>query len=99
MLEVMPKVDSNGRSLAVGDEVRVVGKPDLSGLSEEGQSEAGAVFEHILGTYRRIVDFDEYGHAEIVLTIRAGPAKGYHTVWIEPYLLRLRGSGGEGEKG
>lgn len=57
-------------------------------MHPEAQEESLAAFEHLLGTYRRIAEFDEHGFAGIWLRIRRGPLAGMHWVAIEPELLR-----------
>jgi len=83
----LPRQDRRGRRLSVGDIVRVVGIPDLRG--ELLIRESLPVFRHMLGTYRRIRAFNEYGLAEIHLRILRGRPRGIHAVWLEPTLLRL----------
>jgi hypothetical protein len=82
--------DVTGERIIVGDIVRVIGVPDLSGMSPECRAESLPVFEHLLGTYKRIEEFDEFGMAWLRFKIRKGPHAGYHSVGIEPCLLRLR---------
>lgn len=91
-----PPRDASGLSLAPGDVVRVVGLPDLGALSADDPLHTRDVFAHLLGTYRRIADFDGLGHAHLDLRIRRGPLAGLHSVWIEPWLLRRRRRRGEG---
>jgi len=80
--------DRNGNHLKVGDRVRVIGVPDLSGMSAEGTAEALPAFQHIVGLYKRICAFDAYGHAELSFTIRhSNGERTRHSVWIEPFLL------------
>jgi hypothetical protein len=81
-------IDSRGLRLQTGDRVRVVGVPDLSPSPDPDELGTREVFEHLVGTYRRIAGFDELGHARLDFRIRQGPHSGLHTVWIEPYLLR-----------
>jgi hypothetical protein len=76
--------------LRVGDIVRVIGLPDLAGWTADGVRCSRPVFRHIVGTYRRIADFDEYGHAELRVRIRQGGSRGFHQLWIEPWLLAKR---------
>jgi hypothetical protein len=83
-------VDAHGQSLKVGDVVRVIGLPDLSDSTAAVVRFSRPVFRHIVGTYRRIANFDEYGHAELRFTIRQGRSRGLHHVWIEPWLLAKR---------
>ena len=83
-------VDRKGNHLNVGDRVRVIGVPDLSGMSADGIAEALPAFQHIVGLYKRICGFDEYGCAELSFTIRHSDGeRTWHSVWIEPFLLHL----------
>ena len=86
----IPRTDVSGKRLAVGDIVRIVGMPDLSGMSADCRSESLPVFEHLVGTYKRVEEFDEYGLAWLRFKIRNGPHAGYHSVGIEPQFLRVR---------
>lgn len=86
----LQRKDVAGERIRVGDIVRVIGVPDLSGISADFRAGTLAVFEHLVGTYKRIEEFDEYGQAWLRFTIRKGPHAGYHSVGIEPYLLKLR---------
>lgn len=85
-------VDRTGVKIRIGATVRVVGVPDLSGLTRTGRAEVLAVFRYLLGRYRKVVDFDDRGIGLVWLDcrIRNGPYAGLHTVWIEPWLLRVR---------
>ena len=47
--------DRDGRTIREGDSVRVVGVPDLAGCP----SETHRVFRRLVGTYRRVLRFDE----------------------------------------
>ena len=84
--------DVTGRLLRVGDWVRVIGTPDLSDWSEEMRAESEPVFEHLVGTYRRIKDFNELGFVELFFRIQKGKHAGLHAVWLEPELVRVRRS-------
>ncbi|HEY6230498.1 MAG TPA: hypothetical protein VIW64_04490 [Pyrinomonadaceae bacterium] len=86
----LPRRDVTGALVAVGDIVRVVGLPDLAGMSPECRAESLPVFEHLLGKYKRVEEFDEFGMAWLRFNIRKGPHSGYHSVGIEPHLLRRR---------
>jgi hypothetical protein len=88
--KIYPPLDREGRKLRVGDRVRVVGVPNLEGMSAVSRRETTSVFQHILGTYRRIAGFDPFGYAGIEFVIRKGPHWGSHLVMIEPTLLSLR---------
>jgi hypothetical protein len=85
----LPRRDVKGERISVGDMVRVIGAPDLAGMSPECREESLPVFEHLLGKYKRVEEFDEYGLAWLRFRIRNGPHAGYHSVGIEPRLLRL----------
>ena len=86
----IPRKDVTGERVRVGDIVRVVGVPDLSGMSAECRAESLPVFRHLVGKYKRVVEFDEYGQAWLTFRIRKGPHAGLHWVGIEPWLLRVR---------
>ena len=53
-----PPRDRDGRRLRVGDVVRVVGVPALTGLTEAARRDCLPVFRHLVGTYRTIAGFD-----------------------------------------
>jgi hypothetical protein len=89
-MEPHEPTDSSGCALAVGDLVRVVGVPDLSGMAPASKAESLPVFQHIIGRYYRIDSFDELGFAWLHFRIRSGPSKGTHGVAIEPFLVRKR---------
>jgi len=80
--------DCSGVPLRVGDEVRVCGVPDLSGMSEEGIKESLPAFRFAVGKKFRIRAFDRYGFVEIDLVIPFGEHRGWHGIVIEPYLTR-----------
>lgn len=82
--------DRNGQPIKVGDLVRIVGVPDLSGMSPEGIAESLPAFEYLVGKYKRVRRFDEYGCAEFsfVMRQRSGE-RARHTVGIEPFLLHV----------
>lgn len=79
-----------GKRVRVGDVVRVVGVPNLDGMSPLCRAESLPVFEYLVGKYKRVEEFDEFGMAWLRFTIRKGPSAGYHSVGIEPHLLRVR---------
>jgi len=89
MKRLAPK-DVTGKCLNVWDIVRVIGIPDLNGMSRDCRAESLPVFRHLVATYKRIVEFDEFGMAWLRFKIRKGSHAGFHSVGIEPYLLRLR---------
>lgn len=63
-------VDRNGKPIRVGDVVRIIGVPDISGMSPDGLAEALPAFEYLVGKYKRVQAFDENGHAEIGFVMR-----------------------------
>lgn len=75
--------------MCVGDLVRVIGVPDLSGMAEPYRSQSDAVFKHLVGKYKRVAEVDEHGLVWLRFTIRAGQHSGWHSVGIEPWLLRV----------
>ena len=85
--------DVGGETVRAGDSVRVLGIPDLSRMGARERRESLPVFEHIVGTYRRVAGFNRLGWAELVFRVRAGPNAGLHTVWLETQLLRVRSRG------
>ena len=88
-MKPLARNDVTGRPIKVGDVVRIIGVPDLSGMSPDCQAESAPVFRHLVGTYKRVEEFDEFGHAWLRFTIRSGPQAGWHSVAIEPCLLRI----------
>lgn len=93
MLQVMPRItyrDATGERLKVGDTVRVLGMPDLSGMSSACVAESLPVFRHLVGKYKRVREFDEHGLAWLQFRICKGPHAGFHSVGIEPWLLKRR---------
>ena len=91
----IPRKDASGERVRVGDSVRIVGVPDLSGMSPECLAESLPVFRHLVGKYKRVVEFDEHGQAWLSFRIRGGPHAGLHSVGIEPWLLRVRRTRGK----
>ena len=83
-----PPLDSRGHRLRVGDTVRIVGVPTLAGMGTETRAESKPVFEHLYGQYKRITEFDEVGWARLSFRIVRGRLRGWHTVWIEPCLVK-----------
>jgi hypothetical protein len=79
--------DRNGRDIVSGDKVRVMGVPDLSGMSSACIEESLPVFRHLVGRYETVAGIDEYGNAQLIFLIARGKLKGWHAVMIEPFLL------------
>ncbi len=86
----VPRKDVAGVRLCVGDTIRVVGVPELTGMSPECLAESLPVFRHLVGRYKRVIEFDEHGLAWLSFRILKGPHAGRHFVGIEPWLLRRR---------
>lgn len=80
--------DVGGQILSIGDEVVVIGEPDLSKWTGETGAFSQPVFSYLVGKRKRIAAFSEHGEAEIFFRIRSGPLAGLHTVWLEPSLIR-----------
>lgn len=89
-MKLLKPKDVKGVRVRVGDIVRIIGAPDLAGMSPECRAESLPVFQHLIGKYKRVEEFDEFGLAWLRFKIRKGPHAGYHSVGIEPYLLRVR---------
>ncbi len=66
------------------------GLPDTSGWTASQKDFSLYVFTSLVGKYKKIRDFDELGLAELSFRLKQGETWEYHTVWLEPYLLRLR---------
>ena len=71
-----------------GDLVRVLGPPDLTGMASPYREKTAAVFRHIVGMKKRVRSFDQFGCAILMFGITAGPHRGFHSVAIEPHLIR-----------
>jgi hypothetical protein len=61
-------------------------------MNRYARREPAPVFQHIVGSYKRVRGFNRLGHAELSFRILHGASAGLHTVWIEPRLLRVRRS-------
>ena len=51
-IEAPNRLDVTGQRIEVGDLVRVLGVPDLGGMSARARRESTRVFEHIRGPYK-----------------------------------------------
>jgi hypothetical protein len=69
--------------------VRIIGSPDLAGMTPKCRAESLPVFKYLIGKYKRVKEFDEFGMAWLMFRIRKGPHAGYHSVGIEPYFLKV----------
>ena len=83
-------IDCAGRKISAGDVVRIVGLPDLSGMSPRARRESEPVLLYLRGKYKRIFSFSQSGLAEIEFRIRKEKFSGLHTVWLEPHLLKRK---------
>jgi len=81
--------DANGQRIHVADKVRIVGVPELAGMAPKYRAESLPVFQYLVGKYKRVEEFDQFGFAWLRFKIRKGPNAGYHSVAIEPYLLKV----------
>jgi len=83
-------IDAIGKKINKGDIDRVIGIPNLSNMAVECIKESEPVFRYLIGKYKTVIGFNEIGEVELRFEIRKGLLKGYHTVWIEPYLLKVK---------
>jgi len=81
--------DSTGERIKVGDRLRIVGVPDLAWMAPKYRAESLPVFQYLVGKYKRVEEFDQFGFAWLRFKIRKGPHVGYHSVAMEPYLLKV----------
>ena len=88
-MKLEPK-DITGRRIKRGDLVRIVGIPDLGSMASTQRNESLPVFEYLLGKYKPVKGFNQFGFVELMFSIRTGPKRGWHSVAIEPSLLRVR---------
>jgi len=87
------RVDATGARLSVGDAVRIIGVPDLSGMSQSGRRESLPIFRYLVGKYKQVLAFDQFGCVELSFVIRSKAHRPVnHTVWLEPFLVRRRQS-------
>jgi hypothetical protein len=87
-------IDTIGKKIHIGDVVRVIGIPDLKGMHPSCQRESLPVFKYLVGKYKRVVGVN-HGLIELFFRIRKGNHKGFHSVWIEPELLRVKEARGK----
>ena len=80
--------DIDGKTIRIGDIVRILGVPDLAGMSSDARSESQPVFEYLVGKYKRIARVDKMGNAQIAFRLKTGNESIIHWVGIEPHLLR-----------
>jgi hypothetical protein len=87
-------IDSLGKKIQIGDVVRVIGIPDLQEMHPSSRKESLPVFRYLVGKYKRVAGV-ENGLVELLFRIRKGKHKGLHFVWIEPELVRVKGTRGK----
>ena len=79
--------DSKGNKLKVGDKVRILALPELTGMTPDSLAETLPVFKRAIGTYRRIHAFSRHGLIELKLRIKETNGWGTHFIFIEPSLV------------
>lgn len=86
------RVDVTGSRLRIGDSVRIIGVPDLVGMSQSSRRESLPVFRYLVGKYKRIQGFDQFGCVELSFIIRSKTNRRSvsHGIWLEPFLVRKR---------
>ncbi len=82
-------LDAIGKRIKLGAIVRIVDVPDLTSMSHQQRAKSEPVFQHLLGTRKRVRGFDRHGFVELDFRIRKGRLCGWHSVALEPYLLRV----------
>ena len=85
-----PVRDSTGAVIEAGAQVRILGVPELKGLSRSQRAETRAVFQHVVGRYKRVAEVTSGGWLVLQFVIRSGSARGRHIVELEPQLVRVR---------
>ncbi len=83
-------IDATGTRIKIGDIVRIIGIPDLSSMALKERSESLPVFEYLVGKYKTVREFNQFGLVELQFSIAKGAKRGWHSVAIEPNLLRVR---------
>lgn len=79
--------DCKGNKLNIGDKVRILALPDLTGMTPDALADTLPVFKRALGTYRRIHAFSRHGLIELKLRIKETNGWGTHYIFIEPRLV------------
>ena len=82
--------DARGDTIRIGDRVRIIGTPDLSGMSPSAKRESERVFQHLIGTYKRVEKIDDLGNVVITFKIRRKMKMERHWVGLEPFLIQKR---------
>lgn len=71
--------DADGKALKLGDRVRVLGVPDLSGMRPSARAESAPVFAHLVGTVKRIFGFDGFAFKDLEPAMQASQNIGPKT--------------------
>jgi hypothetical protein len=90
-LKKLQPFDASGKRIHVGDLVRVIGCPKK--VRGHRSHELNSVFAYLVGRYRRVSDFDKFGHLIICFRVPSGirkVAKGWHSVALEPQFVRIK---------
>lgn len=82
-------LDVDGRRVRKVDTVRIAGLPDLKDMSPSGGSRCKSVIRYLVGKYKKVDNFDQYGCVGLNFAIQSGRCRGLRTVWMEPGRLRL----------
>ena len=81
-------IDIKGNKLKVDDIVKIIGIPNLTGMSKECKNETLSIFEYVFGKTKKITAIDEHNELiELSFRILKGKSKGFHSIYIEPFLL------------
>jgi len=67
--------------------------PDLTSMPMQQRRETEPVFRHLRGMCKRVGGFNQFGLVELDFRIRKGRLSGWHSVAIEPHLLRVQNHG------
>jgi len=80
-MKPLKPIDATGERVREGDMVRVIGVPELAGMSTECYAESRPVFEYLVGKYKRVEGFNEFGMAWISFKIRKGRSRVTTRSW------------------
>jgi hypothetical protein len=84
-------IDARGNQIFLGSLVRIVGKPDFSGVTPLSvRYERERVFTHVLGQCKAIDDIDQHGYVGMTFKIRKGQDAGIHCIWLEPHFVLVQ---------
>ena len=81
-------IDKNRIPIRINDIVKVIGIPDLSGMSKECIKESLPIFKYLCGKTKKVTGIDKQnGLIELSFRILKGKNKGLHSIFIEAFLL------------